>query len=328
MQWSGEVDAGAWIRDRLDSGLGPSMHCVVPHGFPAYLRIFHPATRDRPVGRPWPGLPYAAHAREWDEFQNAQPEIDTERVNWATTATAMGTTMHAGAQWRRLVAPGVIVENEDGPRDAAGWRYSDPQEGNLEADVVSAVAEHLAAHTTTPDDGCVALWEGWGGLVGFYGETPARAFFTIGAPDAGEQHNEMLSRSIHDPFNNVFRKPTWQPGILSDDVSNGSRLSLPDRDHVLFRGGVSELADPDWVLNVPWRDRELEAHGFPPRAQSPSLVWPADRAWVMVTEVDFDSTIVAGGHELIRSLAADPRLETHAIHEGFSLTWDSDEVNR
>ena len=92
----------------------------------------------------------------------------------------------------------------------------------------------------------------------------------------------------------MFRKPTWQPGILSDEISRGARLSLPNRDHVLFRGGVSELADPAWVLGAPWRDTELEEQGFAPEAESPSLVWPDDRAWVLVTEVDYDSTIVGG----------------------------------
>lgn len=331
MQWTGEVDAGAWVRDRLDASLTDSMHGVVPHGFAAYTRIFHPVMRDRPVGRSWPGLPYAAHAREWNEFQDAQPEIDTERTNWATTAAALGTTMHAGAQWHRLVAPGMVIENEDGARDAAGWRYNAPAEGNLDADLVSAVAEHLAAHTTTPDNGCVALWSGWGNLVGHYGSGRERAFVRLSSddPDAAQaQHNDMLGRTIHDPFNNAFRKPTWRSGILSDDISKGARLNLPGREHILFRGGVSEFADPEWMLTVPWRDRELETHGFAPSAQSPSLVWPDDHAWVMVTEVDFDSTIVGGSTELIRALVGDARLEAHPIREGTSMTWDSDEVNR
>ena len=96
-------------------------------------------------------------------------------------------------------------------------------------------------------------------------------------------------------------------------------------DHV---GGVAELADPDWVLAVPWRDRESEEHGFAPSAQSPSIVWPADRAWVWVTEVDDDSTVIGGSAELVAALVADPRLEAFEIPVGAQLTYDSDEVNR
>lgn len=331
MEWTDDVAAGEWLRERLDDGADVStMHVVVPRGFPAYARIFHPATRDRPVGEPWPGLPYDRHRREWEAFQARDPEIDGERVTWAATATGMGTTMHELAQWNRLVAPGIAVVGEDGPRDAAGWRYAPPRTGDLEPDVVAAIAQHLAAHTTTPDAGFVALWAGFGGLLGFIGKSPSRRFFQLD-DHAGQQtptHNEMLGRSTSDPFNSVFALPTWQDGILSREVSEGARLELPLREHVLFRGGVVELADPDWVLRMPWRDVEAEAHGFAPEAHAPSLVWPDDRAWVAVTEVDYDSTIIGGDPALIDALLADPRLEAHAISADADLTWDADEVNR
>ena len=58
------------------------------------------------------------------------------------------------------------------------------------------------------------------------------------------------------------------------------------------------------------------------------IVWPDDRAWVLVGEVDWDSTIIGGSAELIRALVADERLEALPIREGADLTWDSDEVNR
>lgn len=328
MQWTSDVAAGDWLRERLDPRLTASMHGVVPRGFAAYARIFHPADRDRPVGRPWPPLPYGQHRREWDAFQATDPEIEDERVTWTDAAAAFGTTMHELAQWHHLVDKHRQVQGEDGPRDAAGWRYTAPAEGELAADLVAVAAGHFAAHTATPDAGFVALWEGWGGLLGFYGETPSRTFLTFSDDPGSDRHNEMLGRSITDPFNNVFRKPQWQPGILTDEISKGPRLELPGRGHILFRGGVSELADPDWMLRVPWRDREAEQHGFPPEAQSPSLIWPDDRSWVLVTEVDFDSTVVAGSQELVAALCADPRLEAQPIPADADLTWDGDPINR
>lgn len=102
---------------------------------------------------------------------------------------------------------------------------------------------------------------------------------------------------------------------------------LPARDHVLLRGAISGFADPDRMLRVPWSDRELEARGFAPSAHSPSLMWPADRAWVLVTEVDDDPTIIGGTSGLVEALCTDARLEALPLRAGAALTWGSDEVN-
>ncbi len=300
------------------------MHVVVPRGYPAYARVFHPAHRDRPVGDEWPGLPYDAHRDAWDAFQARDPEIIGDRVSWTDTAASMGTTMHPGAQWQHLVAPGRIIENEDGPRDSAGWRYLDPPIGRLEIEPLAAVAEHLVTHTSTPDAGWAAVWEGWGGLLGFRGHGPSRGFYSF---SDDPNHQAMLDRSGRDPFNSVFRRKTWQEGILSREISEGPRLQLPHRGHVLFSAAPRSFAHPDWILDAPWRDRPAEEHGFPPSAQSPSILWPDDHAWVLVSEVDFDSTIIAGSVELVEAIRADDRLEAFPIDEGSELTWDADEVN-
>jgi len=333
MQWSADISAGDWMRERIDQPWRGTMHDVVPRGFEAYARVFHPASRDRPVGRPWPGLPYAAHRRAWDDFQADSPQIDDESVTWATTAAAMGTTMHPRAQWHRLVAPGVVVENEDGPRDAAGWRYNQPLTGDAPAGLVCSLAAVLVRHTTTPDAGFAAVWEGFGGLLGHVGVGPSRGFYQITEDGAGAdptlaRHNSMLGSATRDVFNRVFRRPTWQEGILSREISEAPRLQLPDRGFVLFHAGVAEFADPDWALAAPWRDLEAERHGFAPDAHAPGILWPEDRSWVSVTEVDFDSTIVGGTRALIDDLVADERLEALALDADADLTWDGDEVNR
>lgn len=335
MEWTGDVSVGEWIRERLDEPWRGTMHDMVPRGFPFYTRVFHPASRSRPVGEAWPPLPYEAHRSAWEEFGARQLEIETERATWADAAAAFGTTMHGEAQWGALVRARDTDWNPNAWQQAQapdGWQYDAPREGQLEADALSVVAGIAAAHTTTPGEGFVALWEGWGGLVGAMGWGPSRALITLGADEETDaetaRHREFLTRSTRDVFNSVFQRPTWQPGILSDEVSRGPRLSLLHRDYVLFRGGAAELADPQWAQRVPWRDTELEAHGFPPSAESPSIVWPADRAWVVVSEVDWDSTIVAGSAELQRALCADPRIEAHGVREGISLQWDADGLNR
>ncbi|KAA9108457.1 hypothetical protein [Microbacterium rhizomatis] len=343
MEWTDQVGHGDWIRARLDAAT-PTMHSVVPHGYPAYARVLHRPHVVRLPGRPVPTQ---------DEWMR-MPEAERQRLSdamvygpttWAETARAFGTVVHSEAQWNRLVRTSAGDWQHALAPD--GREFEAPTAGQLDPDLVAAVARHLAAHTTTPDDVFVTIWEGWGGLTGFFGQSPGRTFMQLAAHDQTAsatraedaerraadaavyaQHNAMLGRSIHDSFNTVLGQPTWQPGILSDEISRGARLRLPARDHILFHGRIDELADPEWAASVPWRDPERERLGLEPAAESPSLVWPADRAWTMVTEVDFDSTIVGGSAELIRAIVADPLLEALRLEEGADLSWDADGINR
>lgn len=76
------------------------------------------------------------------------------------------------------------------------------------------------------------------------------------------------------------------------------RLRLPGRNYFLLQGPISAMG-------------ELVHYDGPGRwAQSPSLFWPADRAWCVATEIDLDSTFVGGSADTISSVLASPELET------------------
>ncbi len=308
---------GAWLRERMND------HEYVPHGFPAYARVFHPARVRSLPGRPVPDMD------EWVRTPDAEQQrlialFDDREITWADTAAAFGTTMHPLAQWQR------IVRTPEG----AGWEvriapdgreFTSPEEGSMAPELLAALAAHLVAHTTTPDAGFAAVWEGWGDIVGALKSAPSRSYLGfLGDPN----HQAVLDQSFHDRFNNPYAKPTWHPGTLSDEISKGARLELPDRDHVLFSAAPSVFADAGWVHEAPWTDRTREEQGFEPRTEHPSILWPTDRAWVMVSEIDFDSTVVAGSEDLVAAICADERLEALLIPEGADLSWTGDEVNR
>ncbi|MDQ4214831.1 hypothetical protein [Microbacterium capsulatum] len=330
MRWQDDTEVGSWIRDRL-GGWSDGMHAVVPHGFEAYARVFHRASVRSASGpavttEAWRALPD-------DGFERLRAQTRDEPATWATTAEAFGTTLHPLAQWNRIVR---TPEGEDWHHRRApdGRLFTAPIEGDLPPEELAPVAEHLVVHTTTPDDGVAGVWEGWGGLLGGHMST-ARVLLAADDDDpAAGPHAEMLARSFHDPFNNPYPKAVWQDGILSREISEGARLELPQRNHVLFAAPPRAFADPSWVLSAPWRDPSTgpgagaEAHGLPPTAQHPSLIWPADRAWILVSEIDFDSTVVGGSAALVRALCADPRIEALPIAEGADLSWDADDVNR
>lgn len=330
MRWENDVEVGNWIRDRLDPGF-TTMHGVVPHGFEAYARIFHPASVRSLLGGGVVPTSDELRAMSDDEFDRTVASLRDEVVTWADTAAAFGTVLHPLAQWNRIVR---TPEGEDwrGRRSPDGRQFSAPIEGDLPPAILAHVAEHLVAHTTTPDDGIAGVWAGWGGLLGGYG--PAGRVFLTATGDAAEAHAALLAESIHDPFNNPYQKAVWHDGILPREISESAHLELPQREHVLFAAPPRAFADPDWVAFVPWRDPStgsgigLDERGVAPMAQHPSLIWPADRAWILVSEIDFDSTVVAGSAALVAALCADERIEALPLAEGADLQWDADELNR
>lgn len=61
--------------------------------------------------------------------------------------------------------------------------------------------------------------------------------------------------------------------------------------------------------------------------QSANLIWPMDHAWCIATEIDWDSTLIAGSSELVESLLSDARLEIYEIAYEDDLSWLGDRVN-
>ncbi|MGK5683771.1 hypothetical protein [Actinoplanes sp. URMC 104] len=102
----------------------------------------------------------------------------------------------------------------------------------------------------------------------------------------------------------------WLPRTVPAQVHHG------DRDYVLLTGPLHaalQLGDrprPDWFL-----------------PQSPNLFWPADRAWCVATEIDFDSTLVGGTAELAHHLLNDPGLDAWPVDPDDSLAADADRLN-
>ena len=68
--------------------------------------------------------------------------------------------------------------------------------------------------------------------------------------------------------------------------------------------------------------------GMAPRwEQSANLIWPPDHSWCIATDIDWDSTLVAGGSTLADALLAEPRLETVEVSYEDDLSWLGDRIN-
>ncbi|MDO5711689.1 MAG: hypothetical protein Q4P32_08140, partial [Micrococcales bacterium] len=158
-EWVPDLARGEWLRPMEAEPFG-SILSVVPRGFEAYARVFHPVERDRPQEtKTWQGVDQRTFFHDVADIEAA---LETQRTTWAQAAASFGTTMHAQAQYARLVR--CAYGDVDGAVAADGWRYGDTLEGCLDAASLSAAAGVLARHTATPDAGVAAIWEGWGGL--------------------------------------------------------------------------------------------------------------------------------------------------------------------
>ncbi|NLT27336.1 MAG: hypothetical protein GXX90_11975 [Microbacteriaceae bacterium] len=290
--WSRDVAAGGWLRERLDADSWSTMHVFVPRGFAAYARVLHPAGLQRVEGGGFPS------DDEWARMHPAEHAALAERIrhrplSWREAAERFGTTLEPLARW-----PDVI--GHDRRDDPNGWQQvhhdgaliDAPDEGRLEPGLLARVVDCALDSTSTPDSGWAALWEGWGGLLGDADGDSGAAAFGVDADGR--------------PFSHPL------PAVLPREVALGPRLRLPHRDHLLFRAAPRVWADASWPERVPWTSGSAPFEAI----ESPAVIWPDDRAWAVVTEIDLDSTIVAGSAELVRAICADPAIEALPIDEG------------
>jgi hypothetical protein len=338
--WVTNLARGDWLR-RMEAEPFGSILSIVPRGFGEYARVFHPVERDRPRGtKTWQGVEETTY---FDRVGDIGASLETERTTWAKAAASFGTTMHAEAQYARLVRRDY--GDTGGAIAADGWRYGDTAEGCLDAASLTAASIVLARHTATPDSGTAAIWEGWGDLVSSAGVAHF-VFEPGGGPPARYTHGSAMhiaDPSLRERFAATARhrisgtrsmikilpglarnKPELGSGLLARGVAAGPRFSLhrgTGRRYVLFEAGANDFADAAWPGRAPWIDEVTWA-------QSPSILWPDDHSWVLATEVDFDSTLVAGTTALIRELMQTPGLEALPIRTDADLTWDGDPLNR
>lgn len=170
--------------------------------------------------------------------------------------------------------------------DTGDGENQDRIEGHLPEDELTALAVVLARHTRTPDECFHALWDGYGDLVG--GE--AAEFLSFAAGPAA-----WPGRIFTKP-----KPPPPPPAAFAPEVMAGPRLSVAGREHILFTGPVSDAGK--------WGATSF-GHGIPRDINSPNLMWPADHAWCVTTNIETSWTGVGGSFPLVDELLADPRLE-------------------
>ena len=172
-----------------------------------------------------------------------------------------------------------VLHSEMNPGD--GDRY----EGHLDESLLAALIDVLARHTTAADDCFFALWDGYGQIHG----GDAVGFLT------------RFSGPPRWP-GRIFAKETPPPPVppaFPASVLEGPKVSF-FHDYLLFGGPLTDAGD--------WGATSY-GHSIRRDINSPNLMWPADHAWFVTTNIESTWTAVGGSEALISDLLAEPRLE-------------------
>lgn len=309
--WQPEVSVGDWLADRIDRDWSvPGSHHFVPRGYPAAIRIFHAPLASRPAGMSWAEL--AERDRRYEETGILEPgelEFEERRVPWQEVADHRGLPWSPTIRWEDILGDGDDAQELEAFRGSApelllpgGWRLSDVEEGRLDPAVLAAFAAVIARHSGPETAVTAAVWAGWGGL---FASNPPGFFFAVrddadGANDPAEP--ERLRREA---------EARYAASALSAEIEHGPQLELPGREYLLFHGSIGALSTEAGVLGVPWGN-EVSIGG----PEGIALLWPDDRSWVLVSEIDANTSVLVGEPALLASVLAEPGVEAELLPEG------------
>jgi hypothetical protein len=138
VQWQSDLSPASWIGPRLHP-FSQDTGSVVPEGFEAYCRLFHPAE---------------IHYRRPVE----DPPSERQTKRWSEIAAENGRVAHSEMQFDAINKGPASVEWSN-----AGFDY-EPWMGSLPSRERAVLIEILRKATASPERCWFCIWEGFGGL--------------------------------------------------------------------------------------------------------------------------------------------------------------------
>ena len=162
-------------------------------------------------------------------------------------------------------------------------------QGALGSATLETLLTVLSKFTTADEDCYFAMWEGfsWG--------NPGVPLTAVRRPKLHrfvQQFALRFGRIPHRSRRQTYVPPFEDPELhtLPVGIMKSERFKLPYRDYLLAKGSLFE---------GPKIGRSRMGWFHP---QSPNLIWPSDRSWILATEIDHDVTLIAGSEKLVEAI--------------------------
>jgi hypothetical protein len=176
--------------------------------------------------------------------------------------------------------------------------------GSLDPLQLRLLCDLLAGRTSTPSSCWLTVWAGFGDL-------PVK--WCRSAPQVLQPHREyyIFERALDAvvEFSRQIEDVGWDQHSLPPSMA-------------YLRAEVATASAETPPAPVAREDAEEDD-----QIRSPNQWWPQDRAWCVASEIDFDSTLVAGSQDLVSDLVAHPGIEAFQVAPGDDLSMNGDRIN-
>ncbi len=163
--------------------------------------------------------------------------------------------------------------------------------GGLGSESLGTLAEILSNFTTTAEDCFFALWEGYGwmhpGSIAILKPLRYPKLHRFFRPISIRFGARRFRRRIRTQVQSLDHLESL---TLPEGIMKAERFKLPNREYLLMRGPLSEANKIGWTFSDLFQ------------SQSPNLLWPRDRSWIMATEIDFNVTLIGGSESLVATI--------------------------
>lgn len=241
-------------------------------------------------------------------INTAVPVTDPAAVDWAAERFQGTSSQLSGQVPLGFEAYCRMLHRPESSNDVPPPRWADIA-AETGAIVHPAVQWHRLIGGTDADKDLYASWRGF---------SPRHGQLD---PDSFAALLPHLVHATPDPEGTVFGfwsghfdvRPGGSSGFTQAEFDT-ARYTLAGRELILLQGNVAAMAEQ--VTQHPQTVGRF-----------PMVMWPRDRSWYALSEIDFDSTLVGGRTDLIESLINDVKLESFRVPPDLDLSCWGDTVN-